>query len=85
MRLGNKFLILADARDAKYLAEFNLENRLIKQDIQKDELALDRRHDDLNLEKYELIYQKDFVRLLKVDPQDLKWSGTVPDVFPLHT
>ena len=84
MRLGNTFLVLADEAEAKYFADNDLTNNLIYQNIEKDQLALDRRRDGLNLEKYELVYQKDFVRLLKVDPQDLKPTDTAPEIFAIN-
>jgi len=84
LRLGNKFLLLADAEDIKYLQDNNLTSELIEQSIEKNQLALDRRRDDLNLEKYKLIYQQDFVRILKVDPVDLLWTGKTSDLFAIN-
>ena len=64
-------LVLADAGDAKYFQDNNLASVLIEQSIEKEQLALDRRRDSLNLEKYQLVYEQDFVRLLKVNPEDM--------------
>jgi len=80
LRLGNDYLVLTDRAEALNTLDYTL----IALDIEKGQLALDRRMDDLNLAKYELLYQKDQVRLLKVAPSDLEPTGQIPDLLPLR-
>ena len=80
LRLGNEYLILVD--DAVRLE--GLDYAMIALDIEKNQLALDRRMDSQNLEKYELLYEKEEMRLLKVNPSDLKPSGKIPDLLPIR-
>jgi len=84
LRLGNEYLVICGPDEAMRLAQFGLEYRLIEADISKDQLALDRRMDSLNLEKYPLIYQKDAIRILRVAPEDLLPTGKIPDLLPIR-
>ena len=80
LRLGNDYLVLTDRAEALN----SLDYTLIASNIEKDQLAIDRRMDDLNLAKHELLYQKDQVRLLKVAPSDLEPTDKIPDLLPLR-
>jgi hypothetical protein len=80
LRLGNDYLVLADMAEALN----GLDYELIAADIEMNEIAIDRRRDDLNLGKYELLYQNDQVRLLKVSPSDLTPELRTPDLWPLR-
>jgi hypothetical protein len=80
LRLENDHLVLTDR---EVLEDRGLDFELLAEDIEIDNLAMDRRKDNQNVEKYELLYEKDAVRLLKVEPQDLEYHTEVPDLLPL--
>ncbi len=81
LRLGNEHFVLADNRE---LLDTGLEIEVLAEDISIENLALDRRRDNQNLEKYELLYEKDDLRLLLVEPKDLDYDKQVPDLLPLR-
>ncbi|HDS00698.1 MAG TPA: M28 family peptidase [candidate division Zixibacteria bacterium] len=81
LRLANDHLVLADRND---LEDSGLDFEILAEDIEIDNLALDRRRDNQNVEKYELLYEKDAVRLLKVAPGDLGNVELAPDLLPLR-
>jgi len=75
---------LADIQNVKQFDESGLKYDLIAEDINKDQIAIDRRPDNLNLDKYNLLYQKDQFRLLIVAPEDLRYTGTTKDLLPIR-
>lgn len=67
LRLDNEYLVLATGDFSKQAASFGLESRLIRAGVRRDQLALDRRHDRTNLERFPLVYEAGEVRLLLVE------------------
>ncbi len=83
LRLGNDYLVLANEDVQKNMGDLGLDFNLVASDLQRNQLALDRRMDDANLEKYELLYERDRVRVLRIEPSDLDFKGQIPDLLPL--
>ncbi len=67
LRLDNEYLVLATGEFSKQAASLGLESRLIRAGVRRDQLALDRRHDRTNLERFPLVYEAGEVRLLLVE------------------
>jgi Peptidase family M28/Dockerin type I domain len=85
LRLGdNSYLILADNDAVNAIKEFGLQSELLKADIKKNQLALDRRVDNQNIEKYNLLFEKDHFRLLQVEPKDLESTDNISDLLPIR-
>ncbi len=70
-RLTDGYLVLADGRAADLLQECGLSLTLLATGVEKNELALDNRLDDYNLERYPLLYEDGRFRLYRVDPAQL--------------
>ncbi len=83
LRLGNDYLVLANRDVQKNISELGLESDLISENLTRNQLALDRRIDNANLEKFPLLYEQDNIRVLKVAPPDLDFKDRVPDLLPL--
>jgi len=83
LRVDNDFLVLGSAELANRLASYGLEFELLARDVDRNELALDWRVDDRNLQEYSLVYQSGDMRLFKVDPRDLRPVGEMPELVPL--
>lgn len=84
VRLGNTYLFLADIQIMKQFDQNGLKYTLLAQDIDKKQIAIDRRPDNLNVEKYKLLYQNDQFRLLQVAPEDLQYSGKTIDLLSIR-
>ncbi len=65
------YLVLAEGEQSSLLRQAGLDIGLLASDVQRHELALDRRRDPKNAERFEVIYAADGVRLLRVDPVSL--------------
>ncbi len=61
------YLVLADASQAAQLKAGALKFEFIASDLTKESLALDNRRDDKNVGRYPLVYDRDGLRLFRVD------------------
>ena len=62
-----------------------LEFELIATDVKRTEMAIDMRHDGSNKDRYPLLYEKDELRLFRVDPIEESRFGETPGLAPLLT
>jgi len=81
---GNEYLVLADPAAVDQLRQSGLDLALVAKDVDKNELALDRRVDRANVARYPLLYEKDQIRLLRVSPLDLEPTEAIPDLMPIR-
>ncbi|MEE9441169.1 MAG: M20/M25/M40 family metallo-hydrolase [candidate division Zixibacteria bacterium] len=84
-RVKGGYLVLADQQVEEYFASFNLEFEIIKNDVNRDGLALDIYGDEVKPDSYSLIYEEGNNRLYDVgsaSQTDLWKNGrmiTIPD------
>ncbi len=67
LRLGNEYLAFGNETAAARLRSAGLTITLLATDVKKQNLALDRRRDNLNINQYELLYEKENIRLFRVE------------------
>ncbi|HUU44279.1 MAG TPA: M28 family peptidase [Acidobacteriota bacterium] len=84
LRTGNAYLILGGSETADDLDRYMLDNEMIASGLTKDQLAIDRRRDDVNVRKYNVLFEQDGLRLLRVSPQDLEPTGRPLEILPIH-
>lgn len=70
VRVGNEYLVLADESTVAYLQQNALDHTLIARDVDAARLAVDRRTDRENVGRYELLYERDGIRLYRLEPED---------------
>jgi hypothetical protein len=85
LRLNEGYLVLADLDSKAQLENSGLEIKLITTNISKNQLALDIAQDDRNIGRYELIYQEDQVRVLKVEKEQLEMYNEDSQISPILT
>ncbi len=78
------YLILADARVSAALLDVGLDARLIASDVTRSEIAIDRRRDRRNAERYEVLFEQGGLRLLRVGRIETALSDRHADLFPLR-
>jgi len=84
-RTADGYLVLAEAYAARQLTESGLAIEHIASGITREQLAMDRRRDRLNVEKYPLIYEDGAIRLFRVDVRELAGTDAQLDLAPLRT
>lgn len=82
--LGNDYFVLGDKSISSSLRRSGLDYDLLATDVRQEHLALDRRVDRLNLEKYELLYEQGDFRLLNTAPQPVEETTAPFDLLPLQ-
>ena len=83
LRLGNDYLVLSQSdllNDAMFAA---LKPRLVASKIETSTLVLDRRRDRQNLDRYPLVFERDNVRVLRIDEAAQKQVEAPFDLIPL--
>ncbi len=70
VRLNNGYLILAGAESSARLAASHLETKLLAQGVSRDGVALDMRFDEVNAERFPVLYRDGQLRLLDVSSID---------------
>jgi len=83
VRLSDGYLVLAEAESADRLLNSRLDVTFIAGDVQKDKLAIDKRTDRLNAEKYPLIFEQEGLRLYRVDFAELSLSREPLELVPI--
>jgi len=84
VRAGNDYLILGDETTAEQLQRYRLDYALLASGVMKDELALDRRRDRKNAERYPVLFEQDGIRVFRVAPRDLMPTGDIPELLPIR-
>lgn len=87
LRVSDGFLVLVDPDQKSLLDESGLGVSLIRQGVNRDQLALDNRMDRANVAKYSLVFEEHGVRLFVVDRQVLasQAGDLTPDLRPIPT
>lgn len=85
LKLPGGYLVLVKNGGINRLAESGLKYTLIRTGIDRRRLALDTRWDDLNIEKYPLVFEENGIRILEVKPGDLYQPGEYVGLSPLPT
>ena len=70
LRLHDGYLVLVNPSDGEKIKSLTTTPTLAATDIEIAQLALDRRRDRVNAEKYPVVFEQGDVRVLKVD-----WSA----------
>ena len=82
-RIQGGYLVLADETSAALLFTSGLKYNLMAGGVEKDELALDRRHDGRNLDRYPLLFEEGRLRLLHVGSETPAAAGVELDFIPM--
>lgn len=81
---GNTYLLLGDKLTARRLERTGLDYTLVARDVRRDQIAIDWRRDDLNLQSHRVLYENGDLRLLQIDPLVPAPEGKTPDWVPLQ-
>ncbi len=83
VRLNGGYLVLANAEGVRALESSALERELVAEGVSRSQLAIDGRMDRDNVDRYNLLFEEDNLRLFLVDSQqDLKLADR-PYLFPV--
>ncbi|MEW5924123.1 MAG: M28 family peptidase [Candidatus Zixiibacteriota bacterium] len=85
LKITGGYLVLVKSGGAEELAATGLKYSLIRTGVDRCRLAIDIRRDNINIEKYPLIFEENGVRILEVDPEDFYQPGEPPGLSPLLT
>ncbi|MBN1211300.1 MAG: M28 family peptidase [candidate division Zixibacteria bacterium] len=83
-RLTDGYLVIADKETAEQLKTEGLEIVFLASDIAVDLLAVDNRRDMQNVEKYPKIFERDDLRILKLNYPGQAQSEAGTDLIPLN-
>jgi hypothetical protein len=83
VRVGNEYLVLADESAVAYLQHNALDHTLIARDVDAARLAVDRRTDRENVGRYELLYERDGIRLYRVAAEEREAAVQTGDLLSL--
>ena len=67
LKLRESYLLITDPSTASNLDNLGLKVNFIASDISKDEMAIDNRKDRANVDKYDLIFEENQLRIFRVD------------------
>ena len=82
--VGGGYLILADDNASAQIRQSELDAHLITSDIRRDQLALDGRKDRKNVDRYELLYEEEGVRLFLIEAGGLSQANRPTELYPLY-
>ncbi len=85
LKVHDGYLVLIPPGEEHCLAESGLRFRLIATDVAREHLALDVRLDSLNRERFQPVYEEGRLRLLRVDPAEIRDSGDDLALAPVLT
>ena len=83
-RLNDGYLVLADAESRIQLYASGLRHTVLAENIDRKELALDNRADDLSLDRYPLLYRDGGFRLFRVNLTDGSYPDVAYDLRPIR-
>jgi hypothetical protein len=81
LRMGNTYLVHGDESLARRLRHLGLPIELLAEDVDKRCLALDRRTDEENMDRYELLYAQEKIRVFRVEPDELSLGEAVGELW----
>lgn len=82
--LSDGYLVLADASSSARFLQSGLTISLVASDVDKSNLAIDKRMDRQNVDKYELLFEESGYRLFRVDILQLGQTREPLDLVPIH-
>ncbi len=68
VKLNDGYLVLTSPRALQVIEQSGLKYELVASGISSEQIALDNRQDELNLQKYNLLFQEDQLRVFRVEP-----------------
>lgn len=80
VRLGNDYLVLVRGNA---LAESSLESQLIMANVRRDDLVIDRRPETATIDRNDVVFERDGLRLLRMTADMVAQTGEMPEVMPL--
>jgi len=83
-RLNDGYLVLADDETARRLADENLRVDFTAFDITVEQLAVDNRRDRENVNRHQLIFEQDELRIFKLDFPGQAASEQGVDLIPIN-
>lgn len=84
LQIDGGYLVLLDQQYLLKLQESTIEFNLIQSSITKEEIYIDGRKDNYNLERFNPLYIYDNTRLFKIDAQHLSLNKDQVEIFPLR-
>lgn len=84
VRLSDGYLVLAETGSADMLLNSGLDVTFVAENVQKDMLAIDKRTDRQNVEKYPLVFEQEGLRLFRVDFAELSLSREPLELVPIR-
>ncbi len=84
MRLNDGYLVIVDPAAAEILETDILTAEMLAENIEIDQIAVDRRRDRTNLENYSQIFVQDNLRLYRVDPHAWDKGAFGLDLVPIR-
>ncbi|PKK82687.1 MAG: hypothetical protein CVT49_12470 [candidate division Zixibacteria bacterium HGW-Zixibacteria-1] len=85
LRIADGYLVLVKSGGVKTLADSGLKFTLVRAAVDRSRLAIDIRRDNVNVEKYPVVFEEGGVRILDVNPDDIYQPGESPGLSPLLT
>jgi len=83
LRMHDGYLVLVDPSDGAILQSRVKTAALAATDIDIEQLAIDRRRDGDNAEKYPLVYEQDNLRIFRVDWSELTGTKQAGELLPI--
>lgn len=83
LRLNDGYMVIANDKTEPGLKNSKLKIELLAENISIDELALDNRRDRANIGKFEMIYERDELRLFRIDPDMISEMAERPQITRL--
>jgi len=75
LKVDNGYLVLIKPGSEAALTNYGLDFQRIATDVDREHLALDMSLDGSNIARYQIVYEGEGIRLLKVDPADLRFDA----------
>jgi len=82
--IKNGYLVLADSKQSDLLNKGGFRAEFIAEDVTAQSLALDNRRDDKNVQRFELVYEVDGLRLFRVDGSKSMATDDGSSLVPIH-
>jgi len=83
IRLTGSYLVLINEQSITRLNGSGLEYSIVAQDVNREQLVLDKRRDTENIGKYPMLYEEGGIRLYRADPVELMGLSESGDFMPI--
>lgn len=81
IRTNEGFIVILDETNSNRISTTSLVYELLSTGIEKSEVSIDRRRDDINTQLYPTLYQNGGIRLLRANTSNLKTAQQPTDLF----